>query len=688
MKTHLLLIIALLLLTGSVSAQDKKPSALLAAAIYEEEVTGNLDKAVELFLDILKKYPDDRPVAAKTLYHLGLVNEKMGKQKASDYFTRLINNYPDQTELVAMAKEKLAALGGTGTTSHSEMTMHRIWVAGLNPIFGISQDGRYVVFRKAENGDLWLHNLQTGEQRQITHDASWVEWSFAEGRAAISPDGKQIAYDWTVRNYGELRLSVLDGSFMRVLHNGQDGRRMSVSSWMPDGLGILAVSYDNKDQSYRWHIISLADNTIRDIGQPDPEYLEWRSFSPDGRQIAYCRSGDIFIYDIPTEQESVFVQNPATDAVAGWTPDGSGIVFVSNRSGTYDLYLLGIENGQPRGEIQLLQKDFGANPGILLTRDGRLFRSDALYTFDSFIVPVDELTGKPTGPRSQVDLNYPNAAFPKWSPDGKLLYYEIYKQASEEQLLFIRSEVTGQTREITLKPKLNFWHSPILSPDGKQFAITGSDENMNFGIFAIDSESGDVSQLARIPVENNPVLPNQNWSPDGQAIFYTVRSPEERSPEERSPEESEEFIIRRKDLLTGEEKDVYRGMHTRRMKISSDGNRFVYYRNDMPNKSYVVGILDIQSGKELELWRIPEADGIDLSDPIWTPDERYVIVAKLSMHDTELWRIPVTGGPGEKLHIFPENTYDFVMHPNGNQLAFTQYQVNNELWVLENFLPK
>jgi tetratricopeptide (TPR) repeat protein len=91
MKTHLFLIIAFVLLTDSVCAQDKKASASLTAAIYEEEITGNLDKAVELYLDILKKYPDDRPVAAKTLYHLGLVNEKMGKQKANEYFTRLVN---------------------------------------------------------------------------------------------------------------------------------------------------------------------------------------------------------------------------------------------------------------------------------------------------------------------------------------------------------------------------------------------------------------------------------------------------------------------------------------------------------------------------------------------------------------------------------------------------------------------
>ena len=54
MKTHLISIIAFVLLSGYLTAQDNKASVSLAAAIYEEEVTGNLDKAVDLYLDILR----------------------------------------------------------------------------------------------------------------------------------------------------------------------------------------------------------------------------------------------------------------------------------------------------------------------------------------------------------------------------------------------------------------------------------------------------------------------------------------------------------------------------------------------------------------------------------------------------------------------------------------------------------
>ena len=153
---------------------------------------------------------------------------------------------------------------------------------------------------------------------------------------------------------------------------------------------------------------------------------------------------------------------------------------------------------------------------------------------------------------------------------------------------------------------------------------------MNFGVFAIDSESGDVTQLAKIPTENDAVDPSQNWSPDGKAIFYKVRS----------PEKGEEFIIRRKDLTTGEEKDIYRGIHTREMKISPDGTRFVYFRSDRPTKSYVLGILDLQSGKELELWRVPEAESMEISGITWAPDGKHILVAKSLKQGTELWRFP------------------------------------------------
>ncbi len=685
MKTHLFLIISLLMLTASLHAQDNTASVQLAAAIYEEEVTGNLDKAVELYQNILKEYPDDRPVAAKALYHLGLVNEKMGKEKATEYFSRLISTYPDQTEVVNLAKAKLAALN-TGTAARSdEVALHRIWDAGSNMPVCISPDGQYVVFYGSDNmGNLWLRNLRSGEQKQITREGSWVDYMFSSNSAAISPDGKWIAYSWQAKSYGELRISLLDGSSMHILHNGQDGRTMYVIAWMPDGRHILTVSENLNDQAYQRHIISLQDGSVCDFGKSQQEFESFGGVcsSPDGRYISYNMNGDILIYDTATKRDSVLFQTPAADKMVGWTPDGSGIIFVSDRSGTRDLYLLGIRNdGRPLGEPQLLRREIGDASDLYLARDGRLFQTERKGMFDSFIVQVDEKTGKPTGTPSLVDPSYPGVNCAAWSSDGKLLYYMNNRgpYGNRSIVLVIRSEETGKKREIIPK-QLPWWSGPVLSPDGRRFVVNGEDENKNVGLFIIDSESGDVSPLVKIPTENEMVNPDANWSPDGKAIFYKVRSPEER----------EGFIVRRKDLTTGEEKDVHRGFITRDMDISPDGTRFVYIRGDGQAKSYVLGIMDIQSGKELELWHIPEADAPGgIMSPRWTPDGKYVLLITFgSKNDCALWRFSATGGPGEKLCLFPRATWRLEMHPGGDRMAITQDVASWELWVMENFLAK
>ena len=109
----------------------------------------------------------------------------------------------------------------------------------------------------------------------------------------------------------------------RVLHNGQDGRWITVSAWMPDGRQILATSYNLKEETNQRQIISLSDSIIHDIGQPEKAGLDWGYPSPDGRYIAFGLKEDIYIYDTAKGQDSVLVQSPMADNVIGWTAEGS-----------------------------------------------------------------------------------------------------------------------------------------------------------------------------------------------------------------------------------------------------------------------------------------------------------------------------------------------------------------------------
>jgi hypothetical protein len=69
---------------------------------------------------------------------------------------RVVNTYPDQAEVVALAKARLAALGSPTAISSAEAAMRRIWSAGSKNVIGISRDGRYVVLNLPYNGNLWL----------------------------------------------------------------------------------------------------------------------------------------------------------------------------------------------------------------------------------------------------------------------------------------------------------------------------------------------------------------------------------------------------------------------------------------------------------------------------------------------------------------------------------------------------
>jgi TolA-binding protein len=107
MKTLIIISVFCLAVTFNVSGQTT-PQEMLNKAIYEEEVNGNLEEAIKLFLKIVEKNPANRTVTAEAFYHLGLSNEKLGNKKAKEYYEKVVNNFTDQPEFVRIAKERLS----------------------------------------------------------------------------------------------------------------------------------------------------------------------------------------------------------------------------------------------------------------------------------------------------------------------------------------------------------------------------------------------------------------------------------------------------------------------------------------------------------------------------------------------------------------------------------------------------
>ena len=109
MKALFIISFFCLAVTFNISGQAT-PQEILNKAIYQEEVNGNLEEAINLFLEIVENNSTNRTVTAEAFYHLGLTNETLGNKKAKEYYEKVVNNFGDKLETVQMAKERLQNL--------------------------------------------------------------------------------------------------------------------------------------------------------------------------------------------------------------------------------------------------------------------------------------------------------------------------------------------------------------------------------------------------------------------------------------------------------------------------------------------------------------------------------------------------------------------------------------------------
>jgi TolA-binding protein len=68
----------------------------LPKAIQLEEVRGKQEEATEVYQTIVKDFQENKPIAAKAQFHIGLCYEKLGMKQAQNAYREVVNNYPDQ----------------------------------------------------------------------------------------------------------------------------------------------------------------------------------------------------------------------------------------------------------------------------------------------------------------------------------------------------------------------------------------------------------------------------------------------------------------------------------------------------------------------------------------------------------------------------------------------------------------
>lgn len=101
-----IILLAAALLTQSATA--KTPAVLLQEALYAEETEGNLEKAIEIYEEVLDEASQIQRIASRATYQLGLCYLKKDQNdQAAKYFQQVITNFPNRTIIVKKAKKQL-----------------------------------------------------------------------------------------------------------------------------------------------------------------------------------------------------------------------------------------------------------------------------------------------------------------------------------------------------------------------------------------------------------------------------------------------------------------------------------------------------------------------------------------------------------------------------------------------------
>ncbi len=534
----------------------------------------------------------------------------------------------------------------------------------------LSPDGQTLVYasRASGNWDLWMKTVGTREVVNLTADNASDDL-----QPAFAPDGQRLAFRSERAGGGLFVMDVATRAVKKICDTGFN------PTWSPpdyaDGEEIAygtasILQIEARPRSEIW-AVNLRTGKKRLIVEQDAAQPSW---SPLGKRLAFWRTFAEGKMDLMTVAASGGAPVRVTDDAASdwnpvWSADGKHLFFLSNRSGSQNLWRLAVDEttGQVNGPLEPATTPATSMLHLCVARAGRQLayvHRRGVNRIQS--MPFDPVNGKLYGEPRTLTRGTSSSTHPRVSPDGQWLVYTSYGN-SQEDLYLMRTDGSDvrQLTNDTAKDQLPRW-----SADGQRLVVQ-SDRAGKHEAWAMQLNTP--GKFEQLTFTNNERVVWPNFSPDGNQLAYAVLG-------------KGTFVF---DLHKPWEQQTpqplsFDGQAQTGLAVwawSPDGKKLACYKFYPGTKKSDIVIYTFATAdtpvRPVQMDTVPAGDDY----PTWLSDSQRLITAQAG----QLYFVDLRTKAARPLYQFPANEAAeyLTLAPDDRTLYFTHVSSEADIWLLK-----